>query len=50
MGCKDAKKIRHLCIFLSKMNACRKDFNKTKCMPFLIKDGKFLERYNEIWK
>ena len=50
IGYKDAKNIRPLCIFLPKMSACRKDFNKTKCMPFLIKDEKLLQKYNEIWK
>ena len=28
----------------------RRNFDKTKCMSFLIKDDKFLEKYNEIWK
>ena len=32
------------------MSAYRRDFDKTKCMSFLIKDGKLLEKYNEIWK
>ena len=27
-----------------------RDFDKTKCMSFLIKDGKFSEKYNEIWE
>ena len=27
---KDAKKVRALCIFLSKMSACRRDFDETK--------------------
>ena len=27
-----------------------KYFPKTKRMNFLIKDGKFLEAYNKIWK
>ena len=31
-------KIRLLCIFLPKMSAYRKDFDKTKCMSFLIKN------------
>ena len=35
---------------LPKMSAYRRDFDKTKCMSFLIKDGKLLEKYNEIWK
>ena len=37
IGYKDAKKIRPLCIFLLKMSAYRRDFDKTKCMSFLIK-------------
>ena len=37
IGYKDAKKIRPLCIFLPKMSAYRRDFDKTKCMSFLIK-------------
>ena len=28
----------------------RRKFDKTKCMSFLIKDDKFLEKYYEIWK
>ena len=32
------------------MSSCRRDFDKTKCMSFLIKDEKLLEKYNEIWK
>ena len=50
IGYKNAKKIRRLCIFLPKMSAYRRNFDKTKCMSFLIKDEKLLEKYNEIWK
>ena len=32
------------------MSAYRRDFDKTKCMPFLIKDDKILKKYNEIWE
>ena len=32
------------------MSEYRKDFDKTKCMSFLIKDEKLLEKHNEIWK
>ena len=32
------------------MSAYRRDFDKTKCMSFLIKDEKFVEKHNEIWK
>ena len=38
IGYKDAKKIRPLCIFLPKMSAYGRDFDKTKCMSFLMKD------------
>ena len=31
------------------MHYCR-DFDKTKCKSFFIKDEKFLEKYNEIWE
>ena len=37
-------------IFFPKMSACTRDFDKTKCMSFLIKDEKLLEKCNEIWK
>ena len=32
------------------MSVYRRDFEKTKCMSFLIKEEKLLEKYNEIWK
>ena len=32
------------------MSAYRKNFDKTKCMSFLIKDEKLLKKYNEILK
>ena len=47
---KDAKKITPLCIFLLNMSACRRDFDKTKIMSFLIKDKKLVEKYNEFCK
>ena len=28
----------------------RRDFYKTKCMMFLIKDEKLLQKYNKIWE
>ena len=43
---KDAKKIRTLCIFFSKMSAYRGDFGETKYMSFLIKGNELLEKYN----
>ena len=49
-GYKDAKKVRSLCIFLPKMSAYRRDFDKTKCMTFLIKNDNLLETYKEIWE
>ena len=32
------------------MSAYRRDFDKTKCMSFFMKDKNLLEKYNEIWK
>ena len=32
------------------MSAYRKDFNEAKSLPFLIKEDKLLEKYNEIWE
>ena len=45
-GIKVLKKIRPLYIFLPKMSAYTRGFDKTKCIPFLIKDEHFLEKYN----
>ena len=41
IGYKDAKKIRPLCISFPKINAYRRDFERTKYMSFLIKDDEF---------
>ena len=43
-------KNRPLCIFLPKISAYRRDFDKTKCMSVLINNEKLLEKYYEIWK
>ena len=45
-GCKDAKKIRLLWIFLPKLVY----FDEKKCTSFSIKDEKVLEMCNDIWK
>ena len=50
IGYKDAKKLRPLCTFLPKIRAYRTDFVKNKCMSFLIKGEKLLEKCNKIWK
>ena len=42
IGYKDAKKITPLCIFCPKISIYKKDFDKTKCMYFLIKDNENL--------
>ena len=47
-GYKDTKKILPLLIFVPKMSGYRRNFDKSKCMTFLIKDNKLLEKYNEI--
>ena len=43
-------KIESLFMFLPKVSAYKRNFDKTKCMSFLINDEKLLEKYNEIWK
>ena len=50
LAIKMLKQTRLLCIFLPKMRAYRRDFAKTKCMSFLIKDEKVIVKYNKIWK
>ena len=32
------------------MSIYRRDFDKTKCMYFLINDENFFAKYNEIWE
>ena len=41
-------KIESLFMFLAKLSAYKRNFDKTKCMSFLINDEKLLEKYNEI--
>ena len=43
-------KNRPLYVFLPKMSGCRRDFDETKYMSFLIKDDELLEKYNGIWE
>ena len=50
IGYKDTKKIRPLCIFLPKMSACRRDFDKTKYMSLLIKDNKLSKKIMKFGK
>ena len=45
-----SKEVIPFCMFLPKMSAYRRDFDKTKYISFLIKDHEFLEKNNEIWK
>ena len=49
-GYKDAKKINLYAYCFPKMSAYKKDFDKTKCMSFLVKNKKLFGKYNEIWK
>ena len=44
------KNFRPLCIFHPKLSICRREFDKTKCMYFFIKDGTDFDKYNEIWE
>ena len=50
IGYKDAKKVRPLYIVLPKMSRYKRDFDKIKCIFFMIKDEKLLEKYNELEK
>ena len=48
IGYTNAKKVRPLCIFHPKMSTYVRNFHKTRCMYFSIKDEKFSEKCNEI--
>ena len=48
IGYEDAKKNRPLCIFLPRISAYRKAFDKTKYKSIFEK--RWLEKYNEIWE
>ena len=47
---RDSEKMRLLCIFRPKMSIYKRDFDKTRCMYYSIKDEILLEKYNEIWE
>ena len=42
------KKVRPSCILFPELSGCRRDFDKNKCMDFLIKDYELMEKDNEI--
>ena len=42
------KKVRPSCILFPKLSRCKRDFDKNKCMDFLIKDYELMEKDNEI--
>ena len=44
------KKIRPLCIFLSKISAHRTEFHGVKYISSLIKNYELLEKFNEFWE
>ena len=46
----NAEKYRPLWIFFPKMSTYRREFDKTKCVFFFIRNEKLLEKYDEIWK
>ena len=50
IGQKDDKKIRHLCIFLPKYSAYRREFDQTKDISFLVKDDGLLENIMKFGK
>ena len=49
-GYKNAKKSKSLFMFLPKMTACRKDFDESKYISFLIKNAKLLGKHSELWE
>ena len=50
IGYKDNKKIKPLCVFFPEMSISKSDFDKTKCMYFMIKDEKMFHKYMKIWE
>ena len=48
IGCKDNEKVKPSQIMLPKMSECRRNFNETKYMSFLMKDNELLEKYYKI--
>ena len=47
---KDGKKFRPLFLMLPKLSGCRKCFDKTKYMTFLIKDDELIKNLMKFWK
>ena len=45
IGYKDNKEIRLLCIIFPEISMYKRYSNKTKCMHFMIKDEKHLDKY-----
>ena len=50
IGYKDTENIESLLTFPPKMSAHRRDFDKTKCLSFLIKDEKLSVKCNKNWE
>ena len=50
IGYKDNEKIRPLCIFFPEKSIYKRYFDKTKCIYFVHKRWKFLDKYMNIWK
>ena len=50
IGYKDDKKIIPVCICCPKLSIFSRDFDKTKCIYFLIKEEKAFDKHNEIWE
>ena len=48
IGYKDHGKVKPLCIMLRKINGYAKGLDETKYIPFLIKEDRFLKKYNKI--
>ena len=50
MGYKGNNEITRLCILFPEMSISKRYSDKTKCMQFLIKNGKCFDKYMAIWE
>ena len=48
-GYKENKEIRHWCIFFLEISMHKRYQDETKCMYFMIKFEKILDKYMAIW-
>ena len=50
IGYKDNKEIRPLCIFYLELSIGKRYSDKTKCMYFMIKNERNIDKYMTIWE